>query len=122
MALAISQRPTDVRITLRKGSTFLYSGVLSQSDSPLNISGFDFRLKIRGVADSSETIVEWSVSSGHITLNAGSGQYIVRVEAEETALLPTIQGAFYDFEIEWPDGIVRCAHSGLFDALAEATR
>lgn len=70
---------------------------------PIDITGFDARMKVRTGSKTGTTFLDIDISGGGIIiLDALLGQFQIQVDAATTDAMTTSQfegGAFYDFEI-----------------------
>ena len=92
---------------------------------PVDITGYLARLQVRvEVADADPILDLDNGAKGGITLQEGGdvGLVAIRAAPAVTALWPAPELAFYDLELEAPDGTVTRLVQGRFRILAEVTR
>lgn len=110
-------------IEIEQGSTFeLMIKWMSDSRSAINIDNASARMHIRRTTNSSETVIALdSRQTSAISLYGSLGRIDVRIEAADTAVLPS--GFYvYDLEIELSDGTVHKLLKGKCKVLGEVTR
>ncbi len=78
-------------ITWETGATFA-------TTTPVNLTGYTARLKVRRRPSSTPTLLELTHSSG-ITLGGAAGTIAIVLTAAQTALLPVDAELFYDLDL-----------------------
>lgn len=109
-----------------QGATFAVLLTLKNENGEIiNINGFSFRGQIREKISADTVIAEFSFD----IVAPASGQVIVSLTAEQTALLPAsgskysmLTKLFYDIEMVYPSGAVERIMNGYFKVSPRVTR
>lgn len=107
-------------LEIQQGTTESFYLVWNDSNgSPINITGYSARLKIKPFPGSGTTILSLTESSG-LTITGASGRIDVLITATQTAAM-TFTTAYYDLEVESGAGVVSRLMSGSVVLLKEVT-
>ena len=91
--------PAKTDLVIFQGATFSKLLKLSVAGTPMDITGYTFRMQVReSKATSSPILLELTSANGKITTVPLMGEVSLEVSATDTALLSFLQ-AFYDLEM-----------------------
>lgn len=118
-------KPTFIVLHVYKGQTFNdVLTFLDPDDVPINLTGRDARMHVRGSIESPDVLMDLSSAAGEITLGAG-GELGFNVDAATTAALPSGHDAVqWRYDLEWvlADGTVERPIEGVVVVWPEVTR
>lgn len=94
-------------IKIRPGITSVLSFVYTDEDDlVIDLTGVDLRLQVRECRPDSDSVVDWSITTGHIVLtDAINGEFELQLSATDTEGYSFEHGV-YDLEVEYPSGVV----------------
>jgi hypothetical protein len=90
--------------TIEQGAKFTRSFTWKDANgSPINVSGYSFRLMARTGIDDTTTVISLSTGNGITITDGPGGKFQVSMTASQTAAL-SFQAALYDIEAVPPSG------------------
>jgi hypothetical protein len=107
----------EINATFALPFTWLTGGV---SGTPVNLTGYDAKMQVRKDYDSPDTLLDLSVTSGHITLGGSLGTVSISAPPEETLVLPP-GPAVYDLLLISGSGVTTRLLEGLVDIRKRVT-
>jgi hypothetical protein len=120
-------QPSPYNIVLEQGATFHRTitwkrGDTEETATPVDLTSWIARLQIREKINSDTEVISLTTESGHITLGGELGTIDILITDEETAAMDFDGPAFYDLELESPDGEVKRFLHGRVGFSREVTR
>lgn len=103
-------------LVIEQGSTFRLPiywlwGETEETAAPVDLTSWLARLQIREKVNSDTEVISLSTESGHIVIDGPAGLVDITISDEETAALDFDGPAYYDLELESPNGdVVRFFH------------
>ncbi len=107
---------------IRKGDTFRKSVQVKQNGVLLDMTGYSFRMDIRGCIDDSSTIIELTEANSRIdTSLVAQGVIILFISDTDTLTLDEQKGVY---DLEWTDtnSDIRTILQGVVEILETVTR
>lgn len=111
--------PGDLDLTMYQGATFTYQFTWNVDGSPVNLSGYTARMKVRKSVRSPDVVLSLTDGAG-LTLGGAAGTIAVSVSATDTAATPSGLYA-YDLELDSGGEVTRLLQ-GTFTVDGEVTR
>lgn len=115
--------PAYLNLTIYQGSTFYKKFTwLESRNTPVDITGYTFRMQIRESIDSALVLAEFTSETGEFYLeDPAAGIFALEVPSTKTEEF-TFESGVYDIECIFPDGRVSRIIEGKVSLSREVTR
>jgi hypothetical protein len=108
--------------TIEQGATFSLAFQLKDSAGvPIDITGSVARMQFRPQPSSNVLYFEATLENGFLTIDAEEGKVTLNIDSETTADFKWTS-AFYDLELEAPNGVVTRWIAGYIENSFEVTK
>ncbi len=107
---------------IRKGDTFRKSIEVEQNGVLLDMTGYSFRMDVRGCINDTSTIIELTEANGRIDISLVDQGIVILIINDVDTLALNEQKAVYD--LEWTDtnSDIRTILQGVIEILETVTR